>query len=154
MWLKTQRLTAVLLSERVLSNVWWPLRLRPGLDERHAKALTLWLNSTLGLILLIANRTETRGSWVQFKKEPLHRMLVLDVRALTPGQLEKLASTFDDLKDKPLQSLSQMADDKTRAVIDQAISEALGLSDLTGLRRKLAQEPLISLKPLRLQRIR
>jgi hypothetical protein len=154
MWLKTQRLTAVLLSERVLSNVWWPLRLRPGLDERHAKALTLWLNSTLGLILLIANRTETRGSWVQFKKEPLHRMLVLDVRALTPGQLEKLASTFDDLKDKPLQSLSQMADDKTRAVIDQAISEALSLSDLTGLRRKLAQEPLISLKPLRLQRIR
>jgi hypothetical protein len=68
MWLNTQRLTAVLLSEPVLSNVWWPLKLRDGLDDRHAKVLTLWLNSTLGLFLLLANRVETRGAWVQFKK--------------------------------------------------------------------------------------
>jgi hypothetical protein len=47
---------------------WWPLKLRDGLDDRHAKALTLWLNSTLGLFLLIANRLETQGRLGEVQK--------------------------------------------------------------------------------------
>jgi hypothetical protein len=148
MRLNTQRLTAVLLSEPVLSNVWWPLRLRDGLDDHHAKALTLWLNSTLGLFLLIANRVETEGAWVQFKKGTLHNLLVLDVRKLKAGQLKQLTDAFDRLAEVPLHPLPQMADDEGRAAIDDAISQVLGLGDLTKLRRALAREPIITLKPL------
>jgi len=147
MWLNTQRLTAILLSEPVLSNVWWPLRLNDDLDDRHAKALTLWLNSTLGLILLIANRVETRGSWVKFNKPMLHRLPVLDTRKLKSTQLAELENAFDRLAEKPLQPLSQMANDQVRAEIDDAICRALGLGDLTKLRRALAREPIITLEP-------
>jgi hypothetical protein len=152
MRLNTQRLTAVLLPEPVLSNVWWPLKLRDGLDDRHAKALTLWLNSTLGLFLLIGNRVETEGAWVQFKKEALHNLPVLDVRKLKAGQLKRLTDAFDRLAKVPLRPLPQMADDEGRAAIDDAIRRALNLGDLTKLRHALAREPVITLAPLRQQR--
>jgi hypothetical protein len=152
MWLNTQRLTAVLLPEPVLSNVWWPLKLRDGLDDRHAKVLTLWLNSTLGLLLLLANRVETRGAWVQFKKETLHNLPVLDVRKLKAGQLKRLTDAFDRLAKVPLRPLPQMADDEGRAAIDDAIRRALNLGDLTKLRHALAREPVLTLAPLRQQR--
>jgi hypothetical protein len=149
MGLNTQRLTAVLLPKPVLSMSWWPLKLRDGLDDRHAKALTLWLNSTLGLFLLIANRLETHGAWVKFKKPTLHNLLVLDVRKLKDAQLRQLTNAFDRLADVPLHPLPQMADDEGRAAIDEAISQVLGLGDLTKLRRTLAREPIITLEPLR-----
>jgi hypothetical protein len=152
MWLNTQRLTAVLLSEPVLSNVWWPLKLRDGLDDRHAKVLTLWLNSTLGLLLLLANRVETRGAWVKFKKPTLHNLPVLDVRKLKAGQLKRLTDAFDRLAKVPLRPLLQMAEDEGRAAIDDAIRRALNLGDLTKLRHALAREPVITLAPLRQQR--
>ena len=60
MWLKTQRLVALRVSERVLSNMWWPVSLRGQFaNQSFEKALALWLNSTFGLILLLANRQET-----------------------------------------------------------------------------------------------
>jgi len=149
MRLNTQRLTAILLSEPVLSNVWWPLRLDDDLDDRHAKALTLWLNSTLGLILLIANRVETEGSWVKFNKPMLHRLPVLDTRKLESTQLAELENAFDRLARKSLQPLSRMADDQVRAEIDDTISRVLNLGDLTKLRHALAREPIITLKPLK-----
>jgi hypothetical protein len=149
MGLNTQRLTAVLLPKPVLSMSWWPLKLRDGLDDRHAKALTLWLNSTLGLFLLIANRLETHGAWVKFKKPTLHKLLVLDVRKLKDAQLRQLTNAFDRLAEVPLHPLPQMADDEGRAAIDEAISQVLGLGDLTKLRRTLAREPIITLEPLR-----
>jgi hypothetical protein len=149
MRLNTQRLTAVLLPEPVLSMSWWPFRLRDGLDDRHAKVLTLWLNSTLGLFLLIANRLETYGAWVKFKKQTLHKLLVLDVRKLKDAQLRQLTNAFDSLAEVPLHPLPQMADDEGRAAIDEAISQVLGLGDLTKLRRTLAREPIMTLEPFR-----
>jgi hypothetical protein len=41
-----------------------------------------------------------------------------------------------------------MEHDVTRAAIDAALSEALALPDLSGLRLLLGQEPVISLKRL------
>jgi hypothetical protein len=43
----------------VLAASWWPVRLKAGLDDAAGKSLVLWLNSTLGVLLLIANRVET-----------------------------------------------------------------------------------------------
>lgn len=151
MWLNTQRLTSVLLPEPVLSNVWWPLKLHGGLGSDMAKALVLWLNSTLGILLLIGNRVETRGAWVAFKKSTLSALLVLDVRRLAQHQLMHLAETFNRLANETLKPLSQLADDPVRKAIDDAISEVLGLPDLTALRSQLAKEPVLTLQPLRQQ---
>ena len=154
MRLNTQRLPAVLLPEPVLSNVWWPFQLQEKLGDDAAKALVLWLNSTMGIFIFVANRVETQGAWVTFKKPTLHAMPVLDVRKLTRRQRQKFAQTFDQLADKPLMPLSQLADDPVRKAIDDAISATLGLPDLTPLRVALAREPVFTLKPLQQKRIR
>lgn len=153
MWLNTQRLTSLLLTQPVLSNMWWPLKLHCKLSGDAEKILVLWLNSTIGIFLLVANRVETRGAWVSFKQQRLYAMPVLDVRKLTKRQRQKLAQAFDQLSDKPLKPLSQLADDPVRKAIDDAISSALGLPDLTSLRNALSREPVLTLKPLRQRRL-
>lgn len=147
LWLHTQSVIASRVKKRVLSNVWWPFNLPEG-DEEAEKALVLWLNGTLGLIIALAHREETRGAWVAFKKPVLHSLPVLSVELLTKKQKSSLASSFDELSLEELQPWPQMASDPIRARIDVAIQKALGLKDFAVLRELLAQEPIISLKPL------
>ncbi len=149
MWLKTQRLVAVHLSEPVLSNVWWSFAFNAVSNVSHAdKALVLWLNSTLGLTVLFATRDETRGAWVDFKKPSLGAMPVLDIRALTDDQRTRLAQAYDRICEKELLPFPQMAEDGVRAEIDAAIAEVLGLPDLSVLRKMLGREPVVCMKRL------
>ena len=53
----------------------------------RAKALALWLNSTLGLTLLLGSRIETRGAWISFKKPTLKTLPVIDIDSLSSQQL-------------------------------------------------------------------
>lgn len=143
----TQRLAALRLDTPVLSNVWWPLALH-NQNHKDEKVLVLWMNSTLGLLLLWAHREETEGAWVDFKKPVLSAMPVLDVRALTTAQRQRLATAYDQLSVQPLLPFPQMARDPTRRAIDEAIAKALGLPDFGVLRELLAREPVICLQPL------
>lgn len=123
--LNTQRTLAMRLSERGLSNVWWPLRLRQE-DERAEKVLALWLNSTLGILTLVAHRVPTEGAWVQFKKPTLENLPILDVRSLSERQLSQLASAYRKVAGIGLSTIKDMAEDPVRAEIDQAFSRSLG----------------------------
>jgi hypothetical protein len=147
MWLVTQRLIAVRMPAPALSNVWWPLRLKDG-NEDAEKALVLWLNSTLGLVTLLSYRVPTRGPWVQFKKPLLQQVRVLDTRQLSPQQLQRLVDTYDQLANTNLLPLSEMGEDKTRALIDAAIAGALGLPPLDELRKSLGRESVVCGAPL------
>jgi hypothetical protein len=111
--------------------------------------LVLWLNSTLGLLLLFGNRQETEGAWVSFKKPLWQELPVLDVEKLPKKVLKRLAQVFDMLCQQALLPLPQMASDPVRAQIDAAIADALDLPDLTPLRERLAREPVVCLQPLR-----
>jgi hypothetical protein len=144
MRLNTQRVTAVRLPKRALANVWWPVRLKSDDDERRDKALALWLNSTLGLVLLIAYRIPTEGSWVSFKKPVLERMPVLDVDALEEATLALLAKKFDEVSTKGLEPISSLNHDSVRRRIDQAFMNALGLPDLQIVTDMLAREPVVA----------
>ena len=141
--MSSQRLVAVRLAQPALSNVWWPFA-PSGLDERHEKALTLWFNSTLGLILVTGHRTPTEGPWVQFKKPALQELPTLDVRQLTDHQLTILAGCYDAVAEEALLPLQSMATDANRGLIDRAFSQAFSLPPLGGLRGLLAQEPVIA----------
>jgi len=145
--LNTQRLAAVRLDMKVLSNVWKSVILRDECDE-YEKALAMWINSTLGLILFWAHRQETQGAWVEFKQRTLNEMLVLDIRSLSDTQKKMIVKAYDTLGTQPLLPFPQMANDPVRQAIDAAISEALGLPDLSILRSLLAQEPVVCLKAL------
>lgn len=147
MWLETQKLVAVAIESPALSNVWWPFKLS-GANPSRRKALALWLNSTLGLILFIGHRTPTRGPWVQFKKPVLGKLPVLDVDVLGPDALDNLSAVYDQLADSPFQPLPSMATDANRNLIDGTFAKILKLPDVDSLRRALAREPIVSNKRL------
>ena len=136
-------LSAVCVASRVLSNVWWPVSLNTA-DHSSEKAIALWLNSSIGLLMLLGHREETAGPWVGFKKTVLESMPVIDVTRLSANQLARLAAAFDEIADLSVAPFREMADDPTRAAIDDAIREALDLPDFSILRELLAREPIIS----------
>jgi hypothetical protein len=149
LWLFTRRLWTVRLNKLVLSNVWWPLTLHERFSqELYEKALVTWLNSTLNLLILLANRQETRGAWVQFKKPVLSGLPVLDLSSLSEDQLCILSQAYDEVADQPLGTFPEMDRDPVRAKIDAAVAEALGLPDFSILRELLAREPVVCLKRL------
>ncbi|MBI3462468.1 MAG: hypothetical protein HY000_05320 [Planctomycetes bacterium] len=145
--LNTKRLAAVRVSRKVLADVWWPFALSvPRSDTVTAeKALVLWFNSTLGLLLLLGHREETEGAWVQFKKPVLGQLPVLDVSRLTKKQQAKLVEAYDRLANQALLPFPEMASDGTRAAIDEAVARALEIPEFTILRELLAREPIICL---------
>ncbi len=141
LWLNTARVLAMRAETRVLANVWWPVRVD---DARTEKALALWMNSSLGLLTILAYRTTTRGGWVAMKKADLEELPVLDVRALDDAQVDALADLFDELAEAEFARLPDMADCHARARLDERLARILGLPDLTPLRRLLATEPVVS----------
>ena len=143
--LDTARIAAMRCTRRVLSNVWWPVRID---DEVSERALAIWLNSSLGLLTLLAQRTSTEGSWVGLKKADLERLPVLDVGALSAGQRGDLAALFDKMADEEFERLPAMAQCPARRALDNGVSRILGLPNLATLRELLASEPVVANQPL------
>ena len=139
--LDTARVVAMRSDTRVLSNVWWPVRVE---DEATEKAIAVWLNSSLGLLTILAQRTSTEGGWVAMKKVDLEEMPVIDVRQLPPAQLQAMSNLFDEMVEAEFERLPGMADCPSRRSLDEGISQILGLPDLGTLRTLLASEPVVS----------
>ncbi len=126
---------------KVLSNVWWPVRVE---DEFSEKALAIWMNSVLGLLTILAARTSTEGSWVAMKKADLRELPVLDTRCLSESQMQDLSKLFDELAEDEFERLPGMEECPARRRLDDGISEVLGLPDLSTLRQLLASEPVVT----------
>ena len=145
LWLETTRVIAMWSEKKALSNVWWPLRTENKVNE---KALAVWFNSSLGLLTVLAQRTSTRGGWVAMKKADLEELPVLNLRSLSPPQLQAMSKLFDETAAFEFERLPAMAHCPTRRALDDGISRILGLPDLAKLRDLLASEPVISNRPL------
>ena len=145
LWLETTRVVAMRSDTRVLSNVWWPVRVQ---EEQIEKALAIWLNSSPGLLTILSQRTSTRGGWVAMKKGDLEELPVLDTRQLSQGQRQALADLFDELADVEFEPLPSMAGCQSRRVLDNGLSRILRLPDLAILRGLLASEPVVANKRL------
>ena len=139
--LDTARVFSMWSEKEVLSNVWWPVRVE---DVQTEKALTLWLNSSLGILTILAHRTSTEGSWVAMKKADLEEMPVVDTRNLSSEQLIGLADLFDEMAEAEFERLPGMAHCPARQALDDGISRILGLPDLSKFRDLLASEPVVS----------
>jgi hypothetical protein len=147
--LNSQRLFCLRVSEIVLSNTWWPGSLKENFScDDIEKSFVLWLNSTLGVLIILSNRQETEGAWMKFKKPVMEKLPVLDFGSLSVAQLAQLAATYDEVCREELRPFPEMNSDPVRARIDAAIAQALDLPDFSILRRLLAQEPVVCLKRL------
>ena len=141
LWLNTARVVAMVADRAVLANVFWPVKTN---DDQWDKALAVWLNSSVGVLTLLARRTTTRAGWSAMKKADLTRMPVLDVRALTDEQIAGLSDLFDELSDSSFERLPGMVECAARTNLDNGLAEILDLPDLLPLRRLLASEPAVS----------
>ena len=126
---------------RVLSNVWWPVTVEA---EAKEKALVVWMNSSLGLLTILSQRTSTRGGWVAMKKADLKELPVLDPRHLSASQLQALSRLFDRLATAEFERLPNMAHCPARQALDDCLTQILDLPDLSTLRTLFASEPVIS----------
>ena len=131
--------------KEVLSNVWWSVRVK---DIQTEKALALWLDSSLGILSILAHRTSTRGGWVGMKKADLEELPVLDTRSLTPAKLKDFSDLFDEMADAEFERLPGMVYCPARQALDAGVSRILDLPDLSKLRDLLASEPVVSNKRL------
>jgi hypothetical protein len=141
--LNTHRVIAIGFDNEVLGNVWWALKPN-GLKVEQEKALLLWLNSSLSILLCFGRRVVTQGAWTQMKQPAWQSMPVLDVRTLSSNKLGELAAIYDHFSAHDLKSLSQLKTDDARCEIDLAIRAALDLSDFSFIRDLLDREPGMS----------
>ncbi|MEM1587364.1 MAG: N-6 DNA methylase [Candidatus Bathyarchaeia archaeon] len=141
-WLSTYTVLATYLSEDVLSNVWWPIKL----DEDYARILAIWINSTFGFLLLSSIAEVTRGPWVKFKKDHLWDMPVLDINNMPEGAKKEILNLFDKTKQMRFKPLPQeFAQPSTRKIIDEEICRILDLDiKLGSLYEMLAREPMLT----------
>ena len=139
--LSTARVVAMRSVVPVLSNVWWPVRSSTDAVE---KALIVWINSSVGILGLLAKRNTTHGGWVALKKADLKELPILDPRQLSDDQLARLAGLFDELADAQFERLPDMTHCPARIALDDGLSDILGLPDLSTLRHLLATEPVVS----------
>ena len=121
-------------------------------DVMHEKALVLWSNTTLGLLMYWWHSSKQQAGRGRITKVALHTLPILDVTALAEGQLAKAAQIFDDTCKLQLKPLHQLHQDENRKLIDRRFySEVLNLPDsilrdggpLDALRAKLANEPSV-----------
>lgn len=76
--LNTAHVISVRLPDEVLSNTWWPVTIEEAQHKDETeKIMALWLNSTLGLMSIMAARVETEGAWIKMKKPLLEKLEVL-----------------------------------------------------------------------------
>jgi len=140
-WLSTYTVLATYLSEKVLSNVWWPIKL----DENCAKILAVWINSTFGFMLLSSITEVTRGPWVDFKKDYLWEMPVLDINNMPEDKRREILNLYERVKQERFRPLPQEFAQPSTRRIDEEICRVLGLNvKLDSLYEMLAKEPMLT----------
>lgn len=134
-FLTTTKLFTLFCTRPVLSNVFWTFVPDSGLCSADGqpvtrilveKVLSLWGNTSLGILLLLGNRQETRGPWVHWKKHALQEWPVPDFTRLSEkalGALERLWTRHADAT-HPGPYLDRVASGGT-LVLDRAVLEAV-----------------------------
>ncbi|MGC9113429.1 MAG: N-6 DNA methylase, partial [Acidilobus sp.] len=88
----TAHVTALYSSKPMLSNIFYAVRLK---CDNADKALVAWLNSTWGLMTMLAKREETSGAFISLKMGQWRSLPVLDVCSLSDDELSNLTKVFD-----------------------------------------------------------
>ncbi|MGB9671589.1 MAG: hypothetical protein ACPLZY_00405 [Candidatus Norongarragalinales archaeon] len=144
-WFDTAHVTSIVVSEPVLSNLFYSVRLKKMSDIK-AKALCLWLNTTWGLLTILASREETRGRWISLKMGHWKLLPVLDVASLPKEKLSRLGEIFKEFAETEWRRLPEQFTGTTiqedRVKLDLEVLKILqpnvNLSEAEGfLRREL-----------------
>ena len=146
----SQSLVAAMTTTHCIGGRAWPSIILH--DPKHEYAVSLWCNSTLGLLLhwWVSNKTQAGRGTTSVTGIP--NIPTLDTRALSDAQHAEAKRQFNLLRDECFLPFDQIDEDPARAKLDRAILvDVLGLPDsllardgpIDLIRRKLAREPQI-----------
>ena len=148
MRLNTVRMISVRLDTPALGSLWCPCRFTiPELSSAVLeKAICVYLNSSIGILALLGNRTNKIPSYPHFSLDDLRKLAVPDFPALGDAALTHLAAAYAAHAEDILLPLPQMNECPTRQALDQAVCTALDLDPETvaTIRRHLAAEPSVT----------
>ena len=148
--LNTVRALTVRLSERVLGSAWVPCSpSAEGLNisqESIEKAICAYMNSSIGALALLGNRSNRAFSYSQISIDDMNKLIVPDFAAQGEAAALRLAAEYDMQCEQTLQPLPRMDADPVRAALDAAVCEALGIDAerVATIRRHLAAEPSVT----------
>ncbi len=121
-------------------------------SDQEEKALVVWANTSLGLLLRWWHSNKQQAGRGSLSKSTLETLPVLDLSALSAKQRCAAVKLFDEMCQKELLPFHEIDKDTTRKELDERFArEVLGLPEsiiapggpLELLRMKLAQEPSI-----------
>ena len=145
--LNTMRMLSVRLDAPALGSAWVPCKPNAaGIETKTLeKALCTYLNSSIGVLALLGDRSNKVPSYPQFSMDDLHNLIVPDFTAID-GAVGRLAKAYDAQAKDALLPLPRMNDCPTRRALDDAVVDALGVDAETvaAVRRSLAAEPSIT----------
>ena len=146
--LPTDRVTTVCVSTPVVGSAWVPCRIDepPDRQEKIEKALCVFLNSSVGILSMLGDRTNKKPTYPNLSIEDLRKLRVPDFAAIGEGAAWKLAMDYDSLAKQPILPLPQMHSCPVRRVLDESVCAALRIDPETidMIRRSLASEPSVT----------
>jgi hypothetical protein len=132
-WVDTTHALALYCSRPVVCNIFFGLKPKRDseMTEGMFKALTLWLNTTWGVLSILANRAETRGRWIELTITKWKLQPILDVTKLDEEKITRLANIFDKYSGKELRRLPEQFEpnniDPIRKEIDKEFLETFNI---------------------------
>jgi hypothetical protein len=126
-WFDTAHVTSVFTTQPVLSNIFYAVKLKNVSNIKRLKALCAWLNSTWGIMTILACRQETRGAWIRLKMSHWRLLPIIDVTALPNERSEALSKVFDNFKHTELKRLPEQYSlcQEERLNLDMEVLKAL-----------------------------
>ena len=147
LFLKTTRVLSVRLDTPALGSAWVPCKPKAaGIEyEVLEKALCVYLNSSVGVLVLLGDRSNKKPTYPQFSMDDLQKIPVPDFAAVD-GAAARLAKAYDAHAKDAMLPLPSMDDCPTRRALDDAVVEALDLDaeTVSAVRRSLAAEPSVT----------
>ena len=150
MRLNTVRAVSVRLDEPALGSAWVPCKPNAkGLNipqDTLEKAICAYLNSSIGILALLGDRSNSVPEYPDISINDMHKLLVPDFAAAGAPAAVALAAAYDDLCEKTLLPLPQMNADPARIALDRAVCAALGIDPdrAAAIRRRIAAEPSVT----------
>ena len=136
----SQPLTVAFTEQKTLGGTAWP---NVGFaDDRFDYAFTLWCNSTLGLLAFWWRSSRQQDGRGITTISAIDTLPILDLRALTDGQLDTAREIFEEFRDRELLPAYLADADPNRALLDRrVVCDLLGFEDgvYQGVRRLAAK---------------
>ena len=148
MRLNTVRTFCAKLDTPALGSLWVPCCFT-GTElgsEILEKAVCVFLNSSVGALVLLGDRTNKAPSYPHFSLDDLRKLIVPNFAAIGESAVAKLSATYDAHATDVLLPLPQMDPDPVRRALDDSVCDALGLDSerVAAIRRNLAAEPSVT----------